>query len=467
MPNEARSDTCQPAKVPTILLVDDDQALLRLLTLHLKSAGYAVEAVTSGEEALAKLHVFRPLLVITDLWMDGMDGMTLFDRIHATNPWLPVMVLTAHGTIAHAVEATQRGAFSYLTKPFDSDELTALVERAMSLYADSDVIIQPELSEGAWSEGIITRNEQMRTLLAQAHRAALFDVSVLIQGESGTGKELLARAIHRASKRAEHPFIALNCGAVPEELLESELFGHAKGAFTGATRDHKGLFQAAYGGTLFLDEIGDMPLTFQTKLLRVIQEEEVRPVGATQSIATDVRIVAATHRNLAEEVAQKRFREDLFYRLNVMPLETLPLRERREDIPLLANHFLEQFLSGQSRDAQRQLSPAAMEVLAAQAWSGNVRQLRNVVERSVVLSSAPVVSADQVSDALQGDEDALPSLADARRDSERRYLVQVLEIAGGNVTRAAQLAQRNRTEFYKLLNRHDIDPHRFRAAEAD
>ncbi|MDN5874453.1 MAG: sigma-54 dependent transcriptional regulator [Sinobacteraceae bacterium] len=467
MPNEVRSDTCPPAKVPTVLLVDDDKALLRLLTLHLKSAGYAVEAVTSGEEALAKLHVFRPLLVITDLWMDGMDGMTLFDRIHATNPWLPVMVLTAHGTIAHAVEATQRGAFSYLTKPFDSDELTALVERAMSLYADSDVIIQPELSEGAWSEGIITRNEQMRTLLAQAHRAALFDVSVLIQGESGTGKELLARAIHRASKRAEHPFIALNCGAVPEELLESELFGHAKGAFTGATRDHKGLFQAAYGGTLFLDEIGDMPLTFQTKLLRVIQEEEVRPVGATQSIATDVRIVAATHRNLAEEVAQKRFREDLFYRLNVMPLEILPLRERREDIPLLANHFLEQFLSGQSRDAQRQLSPAAMEVLAAQAWSGNVRQLRNVVERSVVLSSAPVVSADQVSDALQGDEDALPSLADARRDSERRYLVQVLEIAGGNVTRAAQLAQRNRTEFYKLLNRHDIDPHRFRAAEAD
>ncbi|HEX7381488.1 MAG TPA: sigma 54-interacting transcriptional regulator [Nevskiaceae bacterium] len=456
----AESDTA-----PRVLVVDDDPALLRLLGARLGAAGYAVATASTGEEALTTAASFQPLLVITDLLMGGMDGMALFERLHATNPSLPVILLTAHGTIPNAVEATQKGAFAYLTKPFDRSELMAVVARAVKLHTGGDGQAADESAhDEEWCAAIITRNPGMRALLAQAHRAAGFDVSILIQSESGTGKELLAAAIHRASRRAGHPLVPVNCSAIPEELLESELFGHTKGAFTGAVREHKGLFQAARGGTLFLDEIGDMPLAFQAKMLRALQEKVVRPVGSTQNVAIDVRIVAATHRNLAEEARHGRFREDLYYRLNVIPLELPPLRERREDIPLLANYFLEQFFAHQEVGERKQFSPAAMEVLAAHAWPGNVRQLRNVVEQTIVLSPSPVISVEQIQGALQTTESEVPSLADARRDAERDYLVRILKIADGNVTRAAQMAQRNRTEFYKLLSRHHIDPQAFRTA---
>src|SRR5436853_704326 len=293
-----------------ILLVDDDLDLLRLISLRLMSAGYRVRTADSGETALAALAIARPGSVITDMRMPGIDGLQLFDAIHRQHPALPVIILTAHGTIPDAVSATQRGVFAFLTKPFDSQELLQKVANAVRLTGDA---AEPtRQASGEWRAGIITRSPRMEDLLRQARLVADSDASVLIFGESGTGKELLARAIHRASRRAPKPFIGVNCGAIPEPLLESELFGHARGAFSGAIQAHQGLFQAADGGTIFLDEIGDMPLSLQVKLLRVLQEGEVRPVGATHSIAVDVRVISATHRDLDEQKATGQFREDLY-----------------------------------------------------------------------------------------------------------------------------------------------------------
>src|SRR6185295_19490182 len=313
-----------------ILLVDDDPDLLKLISLRLTSAGYRVRTAESGETALAALAVVRPSAVITDLRMPGIDGLQLFAAIHRQHPALPVIILTAHGTIPDAVSATQRGVFGFLTKPFDSQDLLQKVAAALRVAGDL-----PETSSdttGEWRAGIITRSPRMEDLLRQARLVADSDASVLIYGDSGTGKELLARAIHRASPRRDKPFVAVNCGAIPEPLLESELFGHARGAFSGAVQAHKGLFQAADGGTIFLDEIGDMPLA--------LQEGEVRPVGATQPIPVDVRVVSATHRDLDAQKASGQFREDLYYRLNVVSLKLPALADRREDIPLLATHFL-------------------------------------------------------------------------------------------------------------------------------
>jgi two-component system response regulator GlrR len=446
-----------------ILLVDDDPDLLKLISLRLTSAGYRVRTAESGETALAAIAVQRPRAVVTDLRMPGIDGLQLFDAIHRQHPAMPVLILTAHGTIPDAVAATQRGVFGFLTKPFDSQELLQKV--ASALKAAGDDAGPDSAGSGEWRSGIITRSPVMEDLLRQAKLVADSDASVLIYGDSGTGKELLARAIHRASRRRDGPFVAVNCGAIPGELLESELFGHARGAFTGAVQAHKGLFQAADGGTLLLDEIGDMPLPLQIKLLRVLQEGEVRPVGSTQAIPVDVRIISATHRDLDEQKGTGQFREDLYYRLNVVSLRLPPLSERREDIPLLAAHFLRK-LAERYHKPPPTLAPDAMALLVAAPWPGNVRQLLNLLEQALALATTLMIPATLVQNALKEDAAALVPFEEARKTFERDYLVRLLKITGGNVTQAAQLAKRNRTEFYKLLQRHKLEPSMFKEAKS-
>lgn len=444
----------------TILIVDDDHDLLRLLSMRLRAAGYNVEAVDSGEKALVKVSLCRPHLVITDLRMDGMDGLTLFKAIHDMNTALPVIILTAHGTIPDAVQATNSGVFSFLTKPFDSKDLLAEVEKALDLSTVADEG-SGKVGDNEWRREIITRSPVMEDVLGQAMLVAKTDTSVFIHGESGTGKELLAKAIHKASPRRGKPFIAVNCAAIPEHLLESELFGHAKGAFTGASATYEGLFQAAHQGTIFLDEIGDMPLALQAKLLRVLQERQVRPVGSTRALDIDVRIVSATHCDIEKEMSVGNFREDLYYRLNVVRLEIPSLDQRRQDVPLLANHFLAQ-LARENRKIVRSFSRDAMELLVSAEWPGNVRQLKNVVEQSFTLCTTPVVPASLVQKALRGKTGEIIPLTDAKRRFERDYLTNLLQITSGNVSQAARLANRNRTEFYKLLHRHHLDPGQFK-----
>ena len=445
----------QPQRKGRILLVDDDPGLLRLLSIRLRAEGYEVEAVESAHKALATLNNFSPDLVITDLRMDKMDGIGLLKELQTRSPGLRVVIITAHGTIPDAVTATQHGAFGFLTKPIDKDELMSLVERALRFSGSIDV-------DEDWASEIITRNQAMKEILQQAKMVAATDARVLITGESGTGKELMAQAIHRASDRKDKPFVAINCSAMAENLLESELFGHEKGAFTGATRSHEGLFQAAEGGTLMLDEIGDMPMRLQVKLLRVLQESQVRPVGSTEAKEIDVRVISATHRDLQDLMTQGRFREDLYYRLNVVNIKIPTLNERREDIPLLVAHFLQ--LIAQEADQERKVyAPEAVEMLVTAEWPGNIRQLYNIVRQNVALSRSPVISGELVQQSLGEHAGKLASFSDARDEFTRNYLSQILQITMGNVSQAARLAKRNRTDFYKLLSRHDLNPDSFKS----
>ncbi|CDL81187.1 two-component system response regulator GlrR [Xenorhabdus szentirmaii] len=436
-----------------LLLVDDDPSLLKLLGMRLSSEGFRVTTAESGHEALRILMKDKIDLVISDLRMDEMDGMALFAEIQKQHPGMPVIILTAHGSIPDAVAATQQGVFSFLTKPVDRDALYKAIDDALELSIPA--------IDGQWSEKIVTRSPLMLRLLEQAKMVALSDVSVLINGQSGTGKEVLAQAIHRASPRAKKPFVAINCGALPEQLLESELFGHAKGAFTGAVSSREGLFLAAQGGTLFLDEIGDMPLALQVKLLRVLQERKVRPLGSNRDIDIDVRIISATHRDLPKAMQRNEFREDLYYRLNVVHLKIPALNARAEDIPLLANHLLRESAK-RHKPFVRSFSTNAMKCLMAASWPGNVRQLVNVIEQCVALTTAPVISDALVMQALEGENTALPTFVEARGQFELNYLRKLLQMTKGNVTHAARMAGRNRTEFYKLLARHELDANDFK-----
>ena len=382
-----------------------------------------------------------------------MDGLQLFTEIQKQQPGMPVIILTAHGSIPDAVAATQQGVFSFLTKPVDKDALYKAIDSALEHAAPS--------GDDGWRESIVTRSPVMLRLLEQARMVAQSDVSVLINGQSGTGKEILAQAIHNASPRSKNAFIAINCGALPEQLLESELFGHARGAFTGAVSSREGLFQAAEGGTLFLDEIGDMPAPLQVKLLRVLQERKVRPLGSNRDIDINVRIISATHRDLPKVMARNEFREDLYYRLNVVNLKIPALAERAEDIPLLANHLLRQ-AADRHKPFVRAFSTDAMKRLMTASWPGNVRQLVNVIEQCVALTSSPVISDALVEQALEGENTALPTFAEARNQFELNYLRKLLQITKGNVTHAARMAGRNRTEFYKLLSRHELEANDFK-----
>lgn len=438
---------------PNLLLVDDDKSLLRLLTIRLEGEGYNVTAVEDGNAALRKLQNENYDVVLSDLRMPGLDGLSLFEEIMGIRKDIPVILMTAHGTISDAVAATQRGVFGFLPKPVDHDELRTKLQKALS---------QSQAAKpGDWAKDIITRSPEMLNVLDQAFRIAQREVSVLISGASGTGKELLANAIHKASNRGDKPFVAINCGALPENLLESELFGHAKGAFTGAVAAHPGLFREADGGTLFLDEIGDMPMTLQVKLLRALQERQIRPVGSSKHVDIDVRIISATHKDLHKEMEDGTFREDLYYRLNVVNLKLPSLKARSEDIPLLARSLLQQSAQRHGVNVS-QFSDDAMQQLVTSSWPGNVRQLVNVVEQCVALTQTPVIPLHLVEQALSATRQSWPTLTEARDAFEQQYLHKLLKMTDGNVTRAAELAGRNRTDMHKLMKKHELDASDFR-----
>jgi two-component system response regulator GlrR len=438
-----------------IMVIDDDASFLRLFTMRLDGKGYETVAVESARKALELLPDARPDVVITDLRMDGMDGIELLSELQNRHPGLPVLILTAQCTIPDAVTATRTGAFGFLTKPVDHDELQKLITDALRI---SPV---PSGDGESWRSEIVTRSAAMEGILDTLRRLAATSSSILIRGPSGSGKEVLSRAIHKASGR-DGAFVAFNCAAIPTELLESELFGYRKGAFTGATRNHAGLFEQANRGTLLLDEIGDMPKVLQAKVLRVLEGGQVRPLGSEQSVDVDVRILSATNRNLEEAMEAGEFREDLFYRLNVVGIQIPPLSDRIEDIPLLVTRRLTE-LAERAGSKRKSFSSEAMELLVSQKWPGNVRQLQNVVDQTVALAPSPVISAEIVRNTLGTRSTSLPSLSEARDEFMRGYLIQILATTNGNVTRAAKLAQRNRTDFHKLLAKYDIDAGMFKA----
>ena len=437
-----------------ILVVDDDADILNLLSKWLQERGFSVVTALSGEQALTLIEEKKPALVITDLFMDGISGLDLLTAIHDDDPLLPVIMLSGQAQIPDAIRATHMGCSAFLTKPINQDEFIHEVNRSLSLG-------EHKHSPAEFAGEIIYRSTQMHKLLDLARRVADSNVTVYISGATGTGKEILAKAIHQASSRREFPFIAVNCGAIPEHLLESELFGHEKGAFTGANMRHEGLFMAANGGTLFLDEIGDMPLSLQVKLLRVLQDLEVRPVGSVKTYPIDVRIISATHKDLEKAVSHGEFREDLYYRLKVVPLHMPTLEERSEDIPLLAEHFLGLYAS-KNRKKPVHFAPAALEYMATSLWPGNIRQLINIVDMCATLSKSSVIPLAIIKKALQHTPQKILTLKEVKQNCERNYLISVLRISNGNVANAARLAGRNRTEFYKLLNQHKLDPANFR-----
>lgn len=447
-----------------ILVVDDDPNLLELLRIRLESGNYQVTTALKEEEALkaAQEQVFD--LSIVDLKLAEGDGITLMQALHLINPQMPVIILTAHGSIESAVEAMRKGAYSYLTKPFEAQDLFFQMERALENRRLSSEVnrLKNLLKEKYDFDNIVAKSGKMRRVLEMVARIAQTDSTVYIHGESGTGKELIAKAIHLASARKNKAFIALNCAALPETLLESELFGHEKGAFTGAIRSTKGLFTQAHEGSLFLDEIGDMSLSLQAKLLRVLQERQFYPVGSERSVEVDVRVVVATQKDLEEAVKQGGFREDLFYRIHVIPIPLPTLRERKEDIPPLVEHFLKKYNQQMKKEIEG-LTPAAMQRLMLHDWPGNVRELENTIEYAVAMAQQNWIKEDLIlqTRTLQAPEPLKP-LKESKDAFEKTYLTNLLQISEGNVSRAAKLAGKYRADFYDLLKKHGLKAEKFK-----
>ena len=452
-----------------ILIVDDEEGLLHLVKMRLTAMGFAVTGCTTGHEALAVAKNNRFDLAITDLRLGNEDGLNVTEELLRIHPGLPVIILTAHGSIPNAVEAMQRGAFGYLTKPFDDKELKAKIEEGLSPQRMRGEIqrLKSLVNELYGMENIVARSPAMQRLLQQVVQVADSDATILLFGETGTGKEVFARVIHANSRRSKGPFVALNCAAIPETLFESELFGHVRGAFTSAHGAKRGLFQSANGGTLFLDEIGEMPLSMQVKLLRAVQEREVREVGSELSSKIDVRIIAATNKDLGEAVKNGSFRNDLYYRISVVPLFIPPLRDRRDDIPLLA----QQFLTSSAKRANKGLrgfTPAALNRLVTHPWPGNVRELENVVEKAAVMTRQDMITPDLLPAMGSSPDSPLKPLTEAKEEFEKTYLKNVLQLTGGNISRAAQFAGRYRADFYKMLKKYGLHPSTLKVkAEAD
>lgn len=442
-----------------ILVVDDDEGLLHLLTMRLTAMGFEVTACSSGQDAMeaARRIVFD--LAITDLRLRESDGLDLTEELLRTQPGIPVIILTAHGSIPNAVEAMQRGAHGYLTKPFEDRDLKATIDKALSQQRMSREIqrLKSLVKELYGRENVVAKSPSMERLLQQVAQVADTDATILLMGETGTGKEVLARVIHANSRRAKGPFVAINCSAIPETIFESELFGHARGAFTSAYAAKRGFFQSAHNGTLFLDEIGEMPPSMQVKLLRAVQDREIREVGGEHTTKVDLRIIAATNRDLRESIKSGTFRSDLYYRISVVPLTIPPLRERREDIPLLAQHFLRQS-AVQAKKELKGFTPAALHRLMTYPWSGNVRELENVVEKAAVMCRQDMITPDLLPSVGSAPDIALKPLTEAKEEFERAYLRNLLHMTGGNISRAAQFAGRYRADFYKMLKKYGLHP---------
>ncbi len=447
-----------------LLVVDDDRNLLKIITMRLESLGYEVTAAQNEEEAKQAVSAEVFDLAVIDLQLVHQDGVSLMEELHLTNPGLPTIILTAHGSIESAVEAMKRGAYTYLTKPFDAGELSLHVERALENRRLACEInrLKGLLAERYDFANIVARSEQMQGVLEVVSRIAKNDSTVYIHGESGTGKEVIARAIHLASGRKDKTFVGVNCAALPETLLESELFGHEKGAFTGAIRSSKGLFAQAHSGTIFLDEIGDMPLSIQAKFLRVLQERQFYPVGAERPLEVDVRVIVATNKNLQELVSQALFRDDLYYRIHVIPIALPPLRERKEDIPVLAESFLKKY-SSQMKKEVKGLTPAALQRLMFHDWPGNVRELENTIEFAVAMTVQDILTEDLILPAKNGaTQEPAKTLKEAKDAFEKAYLLRLLDLTRGNVSSAATLAGKYRADFYVLLKKHGLNPRDFK-----
>lgn len=446
-----------------ILVVDDDKSILKVMHLRLKDKGYQVTTANKADDAVALVKGDAFDLALVDLKLNGKSGIELMKELHEINPEMPIIILTAHGTIDSAVEAMKKGAYSYLTKPFDFQDLLLQINKCLekTRLLKEIVNLRSMVKERYGFENIIGKSGKMKTVIEQAARAAESDSNVYIEGESGTGKELIAKTVHVASQRREGPFVAINCSAIPENLLESELFGYEKGAFTGATRSKKGLFCQAENGSLLLDEISEMPLSMQVKLLRVLQEREFYPLGGEKLVSVDVRIIAASNKNIAEEVEKGSFREDLFYRIHVIPITLPPLRERRESIPLLANHFLEKH-SRQIKKNIKGFSKEAIQRMLLHTWPGNVRELENVIECAVAMSTQNVITEDLILQTKKIETNRMIPLKDAKENFERDYIIQLIEFTQGNVSNAAKLAGKYRADLYELLKKYNIDPADFR-----
>jgi len=441
-----------------ILVVDDDTHLLELIKIRLEAVPYEVIPACSAEKAIEAAREKLPDLSLLDLQLGNESGISLMQQIHTLLPEMPVIIITGYGSVESAVEAMQKGAYSYLTKPVDHRDLLLQIERGLEKTRLTSEIkrLHVLLDERYDFPNIVARSDRMQEVLALVARIAKTESTVFIQGESGTGKELIAKAIHHASPRKEGPFVAINCAALPETLLESELFGYEKGAFTGAVQSKKGLFTQAHGGVFFLDEIGDMPLSTQAKLLRVLQERQFYPVGGEKPIDVDVRLIVATNKDLEAQVKEGLFRDDLFYRIHVIPVYLPPLRERKEDIPPLVKHFVKKF-SLQMKKEVEDLTPGALQKLMLYDWPGNVRELENTMEFAVAMTQHDVIAEDLV---LQTkaivSQDPFKPLKKAKDDFERVYLIRLLEICEGNVSKAAKLAGKHRADFYDLLKKHDL-----------
>ena len=446
-----------------ILVVDDDVNILKVIKMRLEAEGYRVTTAGKAKTALKLATDDAFDFALVDLKLNGTNGIQLMEGLHQLNPEMPVIILTAYGTIESAVEAMRKGAYSYLTKPFNYDELLVQTKNCLEKTKLTKEIksLKKMVKDRYGFDDIIGRSNKMEQVLEQVAKAADSDSTICVEGESGTGKELIAKTLHLASARADRQFVAINCAAIPETLFESELFGYEKGAFTGAVQNKEGLLFQAQGGTFFLDEISEMPPSMQAKLLRVMQEKEFVPVGGRKTIKMDVRFIATSNKNLREEVAKGNFREDLFYRIYVIEIQLPPLRERKGDIPVLSHYFLDKL----SKDTTKKItgfSSKALQKLMLHSWPGNVRELQNSIEGAITMATGDIISDNLILPALKVEVNDLKPLKDAKENFEKNYLLQLIEITEGNMAQAARLAGKYRADLYELLKKYGLKPADFR-----